>query len=274
MTKNGKTRQVKPDTPVAVAQVPGVWWRGVLREPVALGLAALILVRPWMDGITWPTDNFYFVWGILLLFALWAAQVLLRGTAIRFGVPILLLGGFWVVATVTALGTIQLDATYRASIVWGSHLCLFMLACNALRTRMAIGIVLTAFVASSLMETTWSLVHFHYVLPYVRESVMKSPALLKMYFGTTDLSRDLVHRLEVNRAFGSLLFPNALAALLVIGIPYAFVGSIHSAARLTRELRAARRKPRTSPASSVSVLLTSGLMWLGASCIAYFLYSF
>ena len=144
---------------------------------------------------------------------------------------------------------------------------------------MAIGIVLTAFVASSLTETTWSLVHFHYVLPYVRESVMKSPALLKMYFGTTDLSPELVHRLEVNRAFGSLLFPNALAALIVIGIPYAFVGSIHSAARLTRELHAARkaaagRKPRTSPASSLSVLLTSGLMWLGASGIAYFLYSF
>mgnify|MGYP000725347966 CR=1 FL=1 len=274
MAKNDKIRPVASRVSESVAQGGDPWWRAAMREPIALGLGALILVRPWLDGITYPTDNFYFVWGILALFTLWAAQVLLRGTRIWFGIPILLLSGFWLIAAATAWSTIQFDATYRALIVWGGHLCLFMLACNALRTRIAIGIVLTAFVASSLAETVWSLVHFHYVLPYVRESVMRTPALLKQYFGTTNLSPELVHRLEVNRAFGSLLFPNALAALLVIGIPYAFAGSIHGAASLLRELRPARRTPRGPRANSLSVLLVSGLMWMGVTAIAYFLFSF
>ncbi|HOV74241.1 MAG TPA: O-antigen ligase family protein [Candidatus Hydrogenedentes bacterium] len=275
MAKNDKIRPVASRISEPAGQSADLpWWRAAMREPIALGLGALIVVRPWLDGITYPTDNFYFVWGILLLFTLWASQVLLRGTPIRFGIPILLLSGFWLVAAATAWTTIQFDATYRALIVWGGHLCLFMLACNALRTRIAVGIVLTAFVASSIAETVWSLVHFHYVLPYVRESVMRTPALLKQYFGTTNLSPELVHRLEVNRAFGSLLFPNALAALLVIGIPYAFAGSIHGATRLLRELRSARQTPRGPRASSLSVLLVSGLMWMGVTAIAYFLFSF
>lgn len=274
MAKSGKVLPVKTAVAADGLKEPEAWWRGILREPAALGLGALILVRPWLDGITYPTDNFYFVWGILLLFALWSAQVLLRGTHIRFGLPIVLLGGFWLASVVSALGTIQFDATYRALIVWGSHLCLFMLACNTLRTRTAIAIVLVAFVASSLMETVWSLVHVHYVLPYVRESVMRSPALLKQYFGTTDLSPELVHRLEVNRAFGSLLFPNALAALMIVGIPYAFVGSIHGAVTMLQTLRDARRAPRVDRASSMEVLLAAGLLWLGVSCVAYFLFSF
>lgn len=274
MAKNDKTRSAIPGDPEAAAQSADPWWRAAVREPIALGLGALILVRPWLDGITYPTDNFYFVWGILLLFTLWAAQVLLRGTPIRFGIPILLLSGFWLIAAATAWTTIQFDATYRALIVWGGHLCLFMLACNALRSRTAIAIVLVGFVTSSIAETIWSLVHFHYVLPYVRESVMRTPALLKQYFGTTNLSPELVHRLEVNRAFGSLLFPNALAALLIVGIPYAFAGSIHGATRLLRELRAARRAPRGPRASSLSVLLVSGLIWMGVTALAYFLFSF
>ena len=43
------------------------WWRQALDEPVALGLVPLILLRPFSDGPTFPTNNLYWVVGIMAL---------------------------------------------------------------------------------------------------------------------------------------------------------------------------------------------------------------
>jgi tetratricopeptide (TPR) repeat protein len=240
-------------------------------------LVVWILLRPWLDGVTYPTDNLYFTWGVLLLFALWAARVMLRGESVCFGVPILLLLGFWVVAAVTAAATVQYETTYRSLILWAGHLALFIVVVNGLRSSTATGIALTAFVVCLLAETVWSLIHFKYVLPYVREAVNNNPVLLKTYFLTTSLNPELRHRLEVNRAFGSLLFPNALAALLLLGIPYALAGTLHSARLLRRENRKQQetgKGPVVQAATPLATLAVGISTWLVTVCLSYFLFSF
>ncbi len=271
MSKQQKRVPVAPppaESKPATAPLP--WWKSVLHEPLALGLVPLILIRPWLDGVTYPTDNFYFVWGTMILFALWAVRLLMRGEPIRFGIPIMLLAGFWCVAVLTAFGTVQFDATYRHLILWAGNLALFIVVTNGVRSTAALAIVLGAFVVSSLAESVWSLIHYRYILPYVRETIMSNPALLKTYFGTSELLPELAHRLEVNRAFGSLLFPNALSALLILGIPYAVTGTV----QFVRLLKRDRAEGLRSAGSPLATVVAASLAWFAGICIATFLFPF
>ena len=271
----------KAARPAAPPTDEAAWWVKVWREPLALCLVPLIFLRPWLDGVTYPTDNFYFIWGFVVLLSLWATQVLLRGKAIRFAHMILLLAGFLAVALLTAFDTVEYDATYRSLIIWTGHLFLFIIATNGLRSRTAITIVLVAFVVTSLAESLWSLVHLEYVLPYVREEVEKNPRLLKAYFSSDIMNPELRHRLEVNRAFGSLLFPNALAAFILLGLPYAFCEMVRSLKAMARDARAwaaARldesQGPGWRPASSFASMLGGGIAWIVVLLPSYFLSGF
>ncbi|MFP4171687.1 MAG: O-antigen ligase family protein [Candidatus Hydrogenedentota bacterium] len=197
-------------------------WRRILGEPIALGLAAILLARPWVDGIVYPFYNLYFFAAIVLMFAGWAFyRVVLQGEPFRFPAPTLLLGGFLLVAALGLATTIQTDATYRNLLYWTGHFFVFVLAVHALRNRLSVGIVLSAFLAVAFVQSIWSLIHFQHVLPYVRWQVEQNPQLLQQHFGTTELTGELAHRLNVNRAFGSFLFPNALGAFVILGIPAA-----------------------------------------------------
>lgn len=217
-------------------------WRRLAREPIAWGLALIILLRPWIDGITHPLYNAYFLWVIVFLFALWAAGLLTGRATVRFEKAALLLAGFLVVAAVTALDTVQKDATYRALLLWVGYGFVFMLAANGLRTRTAIGIVVSAFVVVSLAEAAVALAHYRYVLPATRLQVKTDPSLLRSHFGADVLTPELAHRLNVNRAFGTMLFPNALAAFLILGIPYLAAETRYAYPALSQALRTWRRQ--------------------------------
>ena len=280
MTK--KPRSTRPATTPHTQPAPGAW-RAIMREPLALGLAALTFLRPWLDGITFPTDNFYFAWGIFLLFAIWAARMLLRGEPMRFGWPTVLLAAFWAIIAATSLDSIQFDSSYRGIILWTSYFCLFALAVNGIRTRTAITIVLSAFVLTALAESVWGLIHYKLILPDVRERIMHSPRLSQRYFGTATPGPELIHRLQVNRAFGSLLFPNALAAFLILAIPFALGECARSIALLTRALKAqgaGRAKPakaahtHPAPASGLAIMLTGASAWLITTSISFFIVTF
>jgi O-antigen ligase len=253
------------------------WWRQALDEPVALGLVPLILLRPFSDGPTFPTNNLYWVVGIMALLAIWGARMLLRGETIRFATPLLLLLGFWIVGIITAVDTVQFDATYRTIIIWAGHLALFFIVLNGVRTRIGLGIVLTAVMVSFLTEATWSLIHYRYVLPFVRQSVMEDPSLRKAYFSSTELDPELIHRLEVNRAFGSLLFPNALGAFLILGIPLAAGGAVYSLYALfkRRGQQSTGEQPPAIPGdTSLAALVVGAATWIITLCILFFLFSF
>ena len=269
--------QPKQASPEAAAQ-PLPWWRQVLHEPLAVCLVPAVMFRPWLDGITYPTDNFYFVWFLALLFSIWAVRLLLTGYAIRFGRPILLLAAFFIVAVLTGLGTVQVNATYRMILVWAGYFFLFVLVTNGLRTRVGVGIVLGAFAVVYFAECVWSLLHFHYVLPFVRQMIRDDPRLLVQFFGSPDLTAELAHRLNTNRAFGSMLFPNALGAFLIMGIPFAFAGTVHGWHAFVVAWRGRREAQKGSESIQSRRLLWSVVIGVAAFVVmagaGFFLFTF
>lgn len=189
------------------------------------GIGVLLLFRPWLDGYTYPGDNVYFLWAIFFLTALWAARLLLRGESFRFVTPLALFLAFFIVAMATTAGSIQFARSYHELLLWFGYLMLFLIASNSLRTRMAIGIVFICLAVSMLAESVYSILHFEYLLPYLRRMLMERPDVRLKFFGVDAFTPELVRRFNVNRAWGSMLFPNALAAFLILGIPYATAGA-------------------------------------------------
>lgn len=194
---------------------------------LALGLGGLIFVRPWVDGLTYPEKNTYFVWLVSGLFALWSARLLFRKEDLRYPIHNALLGVFVAIAFVTGLYSVQFDATYRALLNWASYLMIFMMAASGLRSPGAAAIILGFFVLTSFAETVWSILHIKYLMPIQREA-MKDPALLMRYFDTPEMTAEIRSRLESNRAMGSLLFANALACWVLVGIPFGIGGAAHA----------------------------------------------
>jgi O-antigen ligase len=276
--------QPAPGEPSASGSQP--LWRRLLGEPVAWGVAIIVFLRPIRDGITFPTSNTYFLWLILFLFALWAARVLLRSEGIRRGTPLALLGGFLAVAALTGFNTFQADATLSHLMIWSSYLFLFALAANALRTPTALGIVLGSFLIVSFLEALYAVIHLNWILPVTRLKVMSDPSLLLQYFNTTVLTPELADRLNKVRAFGTLLFPNALAGFLILGIPYALFQALSSASSIAEAAhdrgrqKAAPPAPHEAPGVSnpdpqlFKSFLLAAVSWLIAAGFAYILFSF
>ncbi|MDK1020950.1 MAG: O-antigen ligase family protein, partial [Candidatus Hydrogenedentes bacterium] len=243
-------------------------WRAVLAEPVAIGLAIFALLRPWRDGLTFPPFNIYFIAFILLIAALWGARMLLRNEAIRYPVPAALFAGFLIVVYLTGFSTIEYNLTHRTFQYLIAYFLLFLLCSNALRTPLSVGLVLGAFVLSSLLNAAWSIVHYYETLPALRALLNASPEVLLRYFGTLELTPELKNRLETNRAFGTFLFPNHLGAFLILVIPY-LISQLRPSWRALGEglrrsygLREAGETPAERSVRAYVALGSAGSVWL------------
>jgi hypothetical protein len=266
--KAGQDRVPAVAAPPASAKSPADrgWWRDLSQEGLAWGVALVIFLRPWRDGLTFKGDNFYYLWLLAFLFALYLARVLIRGRQIRFGRMLGLAAAFLLVALATAPATINMDGTYRHLLYWSGHIMLFMMVADGLRTRLAFNIVLGAFLLTTFLEASRSILHYYYELPELRRLISSDPSVLVQNFGMEDLTPDLRHRLETNRAFGRFLFANALAAFLIIGIPYAMAAILPA----IRDLRGAwRATTGVPPANEYRRLVHSGLVGLAAWLVAF-----
>lgn len=255
------------------ADAKPAWWQRILREPVAIGVSLLVFARPWFDGLTRPALNTYFLWGIIILAGLWAVRMLYKRQAIHHVWHLGLFAAFMVFATLTLSTTIQFDTTYRGLLYWYGNFFLFVVVSNALRTRFAIGMVLVVFSVSALANGAWSLLHLRYMLPFVRDQVTQNPALFQEYFNMSGLTSEIAHRFEINRAFGTFLFPNALAAFLIAGIPY-FVGQSAASISALRLRLESKQEPDEPPQSArtLHALIAGALLALTAFSFVYFLY--
>lgn len=196
-----------------------------LAHPAA-GIAALLLLRPWIDGYTFPSDNYYFAFGAHFIGLVRLLQRR-REPGARFDglLPALLLGGFilWGLATLPA--TWQVHATARQLIIWQAALVLFVTAADVSADRNARMLILGALATAIFFEALFSILHFKYLLPYLRVLILENKAVLRQFFGTDQITPELARRFNYNRAFGSMLFPNALSAYLILGLPLLGAGT-------------------------------------------------
>jgi len=263
---DGGQPAVRPETPHGNAH----WRHAALREPAALLLAATIVMRPFLDGITFPHINSAFVMGIAACFAVWAACQLFRGPHVALGLPEGLFAALLGVMLVTGLNTTQVDGTYRALLNWGGFFLLFLVSANVMRNKTLLGLLLGLFVAVNLAEALWSLVHLEYILPMTRAAVLKDPALLRTYFGTDVLTPDIADRLNMNRAFGTFLFPNALGAFMAFGVVF----GLGAAGATWHALRSSRPTPPVSGGfadrlGALAVAIGAGAVLFGAGWFLY-----
>ncbi len=242
----------------------------------ALGLAMLFMMRPWLDGNTFPAGNLYFIWGVILMLVLWGVRMVMRGGEIRFGRPILLLAAFVALLALSAASSIHLGRTFRGLILWYSYLGIFMLVSNTLRSKAALGVLQTAIVLTVAAEALYAILSLAYILPATR-AMVEDPRLLMEFFGEEVINPEIKHRLEMNRVFGTLLFPNALAAFLILSLPFCAVGAVLSLrpfeesweSALASPLSAKQGLKRRRPA-----FYAGAAAWLGGTILAMMLLFF
>jgi hypothetical protein len=239
----------------------------------SLGIGLLLVLRPWLDGYTFFSDNVYFTWGIYFLCAFWLIKVIKQRKQIYAPAPALILALLMVVYVVVTRYSYQYFNTYQHLWLWLGYAALFMLTLNATRNKSAWGVVLTVFLFGVGLQALFSILHFEYLLPHLRR-VIQDPAMLQRYFGTNTINPEMARRFNVNRAFGSMLFPNALAAYMLLAIPIAFVGVKIWWRNAADTLNRKNNAPATAPVDRAILLAVAIALGIGCFVAVFFVTHF
>ena len=236
-----------------------------------LGVGFLLLLRPWLDGYTFFSDNVYFTWSIYLLCFLWLIQVIKGNMRIYAPPQMWLLTALMVVFLLVTRFSYQYFNTYQHLWLWLGYIMLFLLVINTTRDKAAWAAVVTIFLLGVGVEALFSVLHFEYLLPHLRKMI-QDPAMLQRYFGTTTISPEMARRFNVNRAFGSMLFPNALAAYLLLAIPFAFTSIMTwwRDANETLKRKSADVKDGATPAGRIMLLAVAIVFGIGCFVAIFF----
>lgn len=187
---------------------------------VSLGMAVVLAVRPWLDGFVYEGDNVYFLWAAMYLLVVWAARQWRTPRPLRGLLPLGLLALFWLLCAFSALWSIQYSTTHQGLLYWAYYGVILFLSINATQSRAARGVVLVGFFAGLAGQALYAYAYLAYVLPWMRDYMAKDPRRLAQFFsGLTEFTPEIARRMSMNRASASMVFPNALAALLILGIP-------------------------------------------------------
>ncbi len=240
----------------------------------ALVLGGIALLRPWQDGMTFPSINNYYLWVQAGLFALVSARMLVRREVLRFPLLVALLASFLALAVLATVGTVQYNNSYRTLLIWVGHFFLFVVASQVLRRPRSIAIVLSGFVLGAFAEAVFSVVHLKYYLPLVRERVQSDPGLVQRYFSAGEINPEIARRLNTNRAFGTFLFPNALAGYMLLCVPFALGASVDSIRALRALLRREDSRPARPDAYAAQAAGAGLAAWASTGLVTYIALSF
>ncbi|HOF39167.1 MAG TPA: O-antigen ligase family protein [Candidatus Hydrogenedentes bacterium] len=240
----------------------------------ALVLGGIALLRPWQDGMTFPSINNYYLWIQAGLFALVSARMLVRREALRFPLLTALFASFLAMSVLATLGTVQYNNSYRTLLIWGGHFFLFVVASQTLRRPRSIAIVLSGFVAGAFAEAVFSVVHLKYYLPLVRERVQTDPGLVQRYFSAGEINPEIARRLNTNRAFGTFLFPNALAGYMLLCVPFALGAFAYSIQALRTLVRREDTRPARPDAYAAQAAGAGLAAWAISGLVMYIALSF
>jgi len=191
---------------------------GIAIHPAA-GLAVLLLLRPWIDGYSFKTDNMYFVWGFAACFIVWGVRTVFLGAPVRAWRPALLFAAFPLIGFLLAGKSYYYYDTYRALILWTTYVFTFFLVANLGASPKIRRILIAAILLTVVAEAVYAVMQFRYVMPFLRNMMLQDPEFVRTQLGGDPNSPELTRRFNINRAWGTILFPNALAAFLITWIP-------------------------------------------------------
>jgi len=240
----------------------------------SLGLAALLAIRPWLDGYVYELDNLYFLWATMLLLGIWALRQWASPKPVRGLLPVGLVVAYGMVAAFGVVGSYQLDTTFRELLFQVYYAAVLLLAVNVVESRVTRNIVMCGFFAGMAGQALYAYPYLACVLPWMRQEMAADPRRLSAFFqGATEFSPEIARRFNMNRASASMVHPNALAALLILGIPgcltLSFTGwkSLREAAESTPRVTAFRYS--IPAAVALFSVIALGIFMVGQLAIAY-----
>jgi hypothetical protein len=241
----------------------------LFKEPIAIGLAIMVFLRPWRDGITYPSTSYFFVGFTAILCIYLAARMFIEKDSIKAITPLSLLFSFVAIAFLTGTQSVQPDVSHQGLVQYIGYIGILFLCTNGIRSRFGVGIVLGSIAFTGMLNAIYAVLHVEYTLPFIRQSIIDHPNLIRRYFNTDILSAELKNRLEMDRAFGSLLFPNALAAYMIVSIPYYF-GQWWGAAKGVASSWTESKHQKSQWFSEILILLVPALTALSVAIYTFF----
>jgi len=194
---------------------------GILQWVILSGVLAVLLLRPIVDGKTFPISNLYFQLAIYALSFLWAASLFFRKERkISSPLPTLLLLLFLLIGMVGLKYSVSPADTWLGILELGSYVALWILLANLDYTRdQLFGLLLVIFLAcASLMAH--GLYQYFVFFSDTRWFVLNYPEEAQKLLATLD-NPAARHRLTSNRVFATFLHPNSLGGYLDMVIPIA-----------------------------------------------------
>lgn len=263
------TRYSKGSTDIGVVLATLVFVLGVAIIHPVLGICSITLIRCWLDGYTYPTDNTYFVWAIIIISLSYIIRSLLQNQDLTLDIHTITFLLFIVLLIVLLPFSRQIGKSYRHLILWASYALLFISAYGSIKTTSQKNILTWVVLITLGLQTWYAFYHFQYVLPFLRKSLMMDPALRIKFFGTTELSKELIYRFNINRAFGTMLFPNALGGFIILLLPILFYWLICYTYMLYREWQTPTQKNKSKKEVERNILIQTAVIWFLSTIIIY-----
>ena len=232
------------------------------------GICGISLIRCWLDGYTYPTDNTYFVWAIILVSLSYIIRTFLLREKIRLDIHTITLLSFIFILILLLPVSWQIGKTYRHLILWASYALLFLSAYGSIKTTSQKNILTWVILLTLGLQTWYAFYHFQYVLPFLRKSLLMDPSLRIKFFGTAELSKELIYRFNINRAFGTMLFPNALGGFIILLLPIVIYWSFYYIYMLYNEWQISNKEP-IKKKEERSVLIQTAIIWFLSTIIIY-----
>ena len=233
---------------------------------IAIGIAFVLFLRPFVSGKTYEWSNGVCQVAILALFAMWVARACrLRKLTVKAPLMTACLGMFVVVCALTFFTTVNSDQTYRRFFEILSYFLMFVMAASAVRGPGAVVGIIVAVAVASVLVCGYGFHQGWFGLEEARSYVDQHQELVAKRI-TGELSPQFMHRLSSNRIFSFFLHPNSFAGYLAMLLPISicsFVATLLTSRRASGATRAGEELPPFSVVAwaFVALVQAAALVW-------------
>lgn len=263
------TRYSKGSTDIGVVLASLVFVLGISIIHPIFGICGITLIRCWLDGYTYPTDNTYFVWATIFISLSYIIRTFLQKQNLKFDIHTISFFLFIIFLIILLSVSQQVGKSYRHFILWASYALLFFALYGSIKTTSQKNILTWVIIITLGLQTWYAFFHFQYVLPFLRKSLMMDPTLRMKFFGTTELSKELIYRFNINRAFGTMLFPNALGGFIVLFLPVLIYWFVYHIYMLYKQWQTPYKENKNRKDVERGILIQTAIIWLISTIIIY-----